>query len=156
MQLHLVGVGRLRPALREVCDDYLRRLRRVVAVTEHEVREAGHRTSPAERRDEEDRRILARIPDGIAITLLDPRGRMWSSEQLAEQLARWRESARDRALVIGGADGVGAAVTDRADQHWSLGNLTLPHELVRVIVTEQLYRAGTILQGHPYHRGNGC
>jgi 23S rRNA (pseudouridine1915-N3)-methyltransferase len=87
--------------------------------------------------------------------LLDPRGSPWSSEQLATRLDSWRLAARDRALVIGGADGLGDAMLRAADEHWSLGPLTLPHELVRVIVTEQLYRAGTILQGHPYHRGTG-
>jgi 23S rRNA (pseudouridine1915-N3)-methyltransferase len=155
MKLYLVGVGRLRPAFREACDDYLRRLGRKVNVEEREVREAGQSLAPTERRDEEARRILARIPAGTAITLLDPRGSPWSSEQLATRLDSWRLAARDRALVIGGADGLGDAMLRAADEHWSLGPLTLPHELVRVIVTEQLYRAGTILQGHPYHRGTG-
>ena len=155
MKLYLVGVGRLRPAFREACDDYLRRLGRMVNVEEREVREAGQSLSSAERRDEEARRILARIPAGTAITLLDLRGSPWSSEQLASRLDSWRLAARDRALVIGGADGLGEAIVQVADERWSLGPLTLPHELVRVIVTEQLYRAGTILQGHPYHRGSG-
>ena len=153
MQLLLVGVGRLRPALREVADDYLRRLNRVVAVEEREVREAGQEGTIALRQQQEDERILRLIPDGTAITLLDVTGTGWSSEQLSGQLAEWRLAARDRALVIGGADGVGSSVRARASQRWSLGPLTLPHELVRVIVAEQLYRAAMILQGHPYHRG---
>lgn len=153
MQVILLAVGRLRPAFREACDDYLRRLRRTVAVTERELREAGHAPTSAARQREEDQRILAAIPDGTAMTLLDRGGVPWSSEQLAARLSAWRESARDRVLVIGGADGVGSAVRERADERWSLGPLTLPHELVRVIVAEQLYRAGTIVQGHPYHRG---
>jgi 23S rRNA (pseudouridine1915-N3)-methyltransferase len=154
MQLLVVAVGRLRPALREVGDDYLLRLSKTVKVDEREVKEAGRVANPAARREEEDRRILGRIPDGTPVTLLDPGGTLWSSEQLAEQLDRWRLDARDRALVVGGAAGVGTSVRARADQIWSLGPMTLPHELARVIVLEQLYRAGTILRGEPYHRGN--
>ena len=74
-------------------------------------------------------------------------------EQLAAQLDAWRVAARDRVLVIGGAEGVGASVRERATQRWSLGPLTLPHEIARLVVAEQLYRAAMILQGHPYHRG---
>jgi len=71
---------------------------------------------------------------------------------LAEQLARWRQSGRDLAILVGGPDGHAADVLARADQQWSLGPLTLPHMLVRLVVAEQLYRAVTILEGHPYHR----
>lgn len=153
MQLLLVGVGRLRPALREVTDDYLRRLRRVVAVDEREAREAGQAGTATLRQQQEDERILRLIPDGVPITLLDLTGDAWSSEQLAVQLEGWKVAARDRALVIGGAGGVGSAVRQRATQRWSLGPLTLPHEVARLVVAEQLYRAAMILQGHPYHRG---
>mgnify|MGYP002624725963 CR=1 FL=1 len=153
MRLVLLATGRLRPALREVGDDYLRRLGRIVAVEEREAKEAGRIADPGARRDEEDRRLLRLVPDGAAITLLDRTGAAWTSEELARRLDAWRAAARDRALVIGGAEGVGSAIRDRADERWSLGPLTLPHELARVLVAEQLYRAATILQGHPYHRG---
>ena len=153
MRLFLVGVGRLRPALREVTDDYLRRLNRVVAIEEREAREAGQASTAALRQQQEDERILRLIPDGAAITLLDVTGTQWSSEQVAAQLDAWRVAARDRVLVIGGAEGVGASVRERATQRWSLGPLTLPHEFARLVVAEQLYRAAMILQGHPYHRG---
>ena len=153
MRLYLVGVGKLRPPLREVTDDYLRRLGRVLTVEEREAREAGQASTPELRRGQEDERVLRLIPEGTDITLLDVGGTGWSSELLATHLQRWRESARDRALVIGGADGVGSAVRARATERWSLGPLTLPHEMARLIVAEQLYRAAMILQGHPYHRG---
>lgn len=153
MRLHLVTVGKLRPAYREACDDYLRRLRRVVQVTEREVKEAGRAGSVAQQRDDEGKRLLEAIPDDADLTLLDLDGATWSSERLAEQLQAWRLRGRDRALVIGGAVGVSAAVAARATDRWSLGPLTLPHELARVIVTEQLYRATTILRGEPYHKG---
>lgn len=152
MQVLLVAVGKLRPALREVCDDYLRRAGRTLALAEHEVREAGRLAGRA-RLDEEDRRLLGRVPAGAAVTLLDPDGAPWSSEELAERVDGWRHAGRDRALVIGGAAGVGTAVRERAEERWSLGRITLPHELARVVVAEQLYRAVSILQGSPYHRG---
>ena len=153
MRMFLVGVGRLRPALREVTDDYLRRLRRVVAIEEREAREAGQASTAALRQQQEDERILRLVPDSATITLLDVGGTPWSSEQLATQLDAWRVGARDVALVIGGAEGAGSAVRERATQRWSLGPLTLPHEIARLVVAEQLYRAAMILQGHPYHRG---
>jgi 23S rRNA (pseudouridine1915-N3)-methyltransferase len=153
MKLLLVAVGRLRPALREVTDDYLRRLDRVVSIEEREVREAGQARTAALRQQQEDARVLHQIPEGVPVTLLEVAGAPWTSERLAEELDRWRVAAQDRALVIGGAEGVGKAVRSRAAQQWSLGPLTLPHEMVRMIVAEQLYRAAMILQGHPYHRG---
>ena len=97
--------------------------------------------------------VLAVLPKDAHVVALDGRGKPWSSEQLAEQLARWRMHGRDLAILIGGPDGHAADVLARADQRWSLGPLTLPHMLVRLVVAEQLYRATTMLAGHPYHRG---
>jgi 23S rRNA (pseudouridine1915-N3)-methyltransferase len=102
---------------------------------------------------EEGKRLLDALPEDTDVTLLDLDGAGWSSEQVAEQLQRWRLDGRDHALIIGGAVGVSPAVRDRAATRWSLGPLTLPHELARVVVTEQLYRAATILRGEPYHKG---
>ncbi len=96
--------------------------------------------------------ILAVLPRDMQVIALDGRGKTWSSEELAEQLARWRMSGRDLAFLIGGPDGHAPAVLARAEQRWSLGPLTLPHMLVRLVVAEQLYRATTLLAGHPYHR----
>ncbi len=152
MKLVLRAVGRLRPALREVCDDYLRRANRLVTITEVEVREAGHLDGD-QRTAEEDRRLLAGVGPAAGITLLDPAGRQWSSEELAVRLDEWRLAARDRHLVIGGAAGFGKAIRDRASETWSLGRITLPHELARVVVAEQIYRAASLIHGMPYHRG---
>lgn len=153
MQLSLVAVGKLRPALREVCDDYIRRLGRFVKVAEREVREAGRMATSALQRDAEGTRLLDAIAPASAVVLLDLDGKQWSSEELAAQLDAWRLDGRERTIVVGGAAGVSAAVRSTASTHWSLGPLTLPHELARVVVIEQLYRASTILRGEPYHKG---
>lgn len=97
--------------------------------------------------------ILAALPQDIHVVALDGQGKTWTSGELAAQLAQWRMSGRDLAFLIGGPDGHAAEVLARADQRWSLGPLTLPHMLVRLVLAEQLYRATTIIAGHPYHRG---
>ncbi|MEO7431481.1 MAG: 23S rRNA (pseudouridine(1915)-N(3))-methyltransferase RlmH [Dokdonella sp.] len=97
--------------------------------------------------------VLNALPKDAHVVALDGRGKPWSSEELAEQLAAWRMGGRDLAILIGGPDGHAADVLARAEQRWSLGPLTLPHMLVRLVVVEQLYRAASIIAGHPYHRG---
>jgi len=96
--------------------------------------------------------ILAQLQRDTHVVALDGRGKTWSSEDLATQLATWRMAGRDLAFLIGGPDGHSPEVLARADQRWSLGPLTLPHMLVRLVLAEQLYRATTIAAGHPYHR----
>ena len=97
--------------------------------------------------------MLAALPAGCHVVALDGRGKTWSSDELAVQLENWRMHGRDVAFLVGGPDGHAPEVLARADQHWSLGPLTLPHMLVRLVLIEQLYRAITIIAGHPYHRG---
>lgn len=97
--------------------------------------------------------VLAALPRDTHTVALDGRGKPWTSEELAEQLAAWRMSGRDLAFLIGGPDGHARSVLEHADQRWSLGPLTLPHMLVRLLLVEQLYRANSLLKGHPYHRG---
>ncbi|MDE2092179.1 MAG: 23S rRNA (pseudouridine(1915)-N(3))-methyltransferase RlmH [Gammaproteobacteria bacterium] len=101
---------------------------------------------------EEGARMLAAIPDHACVTALEISGRSFNSEALAKQLARWLRDGRDLVLLIGGPDGLAADCVKRAELSWSLSPLTLPHGLVRVVVAEQLYRAWTLLKGHPYHR----
>lgn len=153
MRLHLVAVGRLRPAYRDACDDYLRRLGRHLAVTEVEVREASRAPSAADQRAEEAQRVRARIPPGATLVALTREGQGWTSVELSRRLDQWRLAARPVALVIGGSRGLDPTLTAAAAARWSLGPLTLPHELARVVVAEQLYRAMTILRGEPYHKG---
>jgi 23S rRNA (pseudouridine1915-N3)-methyltransferase len=139
MRYRLVAVGRMRNAgLRAACDDYLTRIRHYTKIEEREVRDAS-RAFP----EGGDSRLVA----------LSRRGEPWTSEQLAELTAKWEMEGRDVTFAIGGADELPDAVLQRAERIWSLGPLTLPHELARVVVYEQLYRAHTIRRGEPYHRG---
>ncbi|HEX7025487.1 MAG TPA: 23S rRNA (pseudouridine(1915)-N(3))-methyltransferase RlmH [Gemmatimonadales bacterium] len=153
MDTRLVAVGKLRPCFRTACDDYLARLARYTAIAEREVREAARAATPELRRREETARLAAALPPRSVVVVLDLAGTAWSSEQLAERLDRWRTGAVPVSLVIGGAWGIGPELTGTAGFRWSLGPLTLPHELARVIVLEQWYRAFTILRGEPYHKG---
>lgn len=101
---------------------------------------------------EEGERMLAAIPKDSAVIALEVEGKSWSTEGLAQQFAAWLQAGRDVALLVGGPDGLAETCRARADLKWSLSPLTLPHMLVRIVVAEQLYRAWSILQGHPYHR----
>ena len=140
MRYRVVAVGRVKDAaLRAACDEYLDRLRHYAKLEELEVKDEA--------------RVLGAIPDGSRLLALSRRGEGWSSTALAEQTARWELEARDVTFAIGGADALPADVLGRAERVWSLSPLTLPHELARVIVYEQLYRAHTIRRGEPYHRG---
>ena len=153
METLLLAVGKLRPCFREACDDYLGRLRRYGPVQEREVREAGRAATPELRRREESERLTRALPAGAHLIALDREGASWTTEQLARQLQRWREGSARPVLAIGGAFGLSAEFLRQAAVRWSLGPLTLPHELARVVVLEQWYRAWTILRGEPYHKG---
>ena len=152
MRAFLIAVGERMPAwVRDGCAEYAKRLSRELPLELIEV--AARSRDPARAMAEEGAALLAAIPKGAHAVALDGRGTPWSSEELARQLARWRMLGKDLAFLVGGADGFAPAVLDRADQSWSLGSLTLPHPLVRIVVVEQLYRAVSLLGGHPYHRG---
>jgi len=101
---------------------------------------------------DEDKRMLAHIKATDNVVALDKQGKNWSTEQLATKLDGWQQDGADVCLLIGGPDGLGEGCLQRAQQRWSLSNLTFPHPLVRVVLAEQLYRAWTIQQGHPYHK----
>ena len=108
---------------------------------------------PAQLQAREAELILAALPSGARLVALDERGQSWSSRDLAERLAGWRDQGiATLAFAIGGADGLGRAVIEAADAVVSLGAMTWPHLLVRGMLLEQLYRAQQILAGHPYHR----
>jgi 23S rRNA (pseudouridine1915-N3)-methyltransferase len=129
MHYRIVAVGRLKSAaLRATCDDYLDRLRRYTRVEEREVKDEA--------------RVLATVPDGSHLVALSRRGEEWTSGDGA-----------DVTFAVGSADALPDAVLRQAERLWSLSRLTFPHELARVILYEQLYRAYTIRRGEPYHRG---
>lgn len=155
MLIRVVAVGRLRDAgLKRIADEYLRRIGRTVRVEVREVAEAGGRAAgPAETRRLEGGRVLVAVPEGARLVALTRGGRAVSSEELAALVGRWREEAKDVALLVGGAFGLDPSLLERAHLRLSLSCLTLPHELARVVLLEQLYRAATILRGEPYHKG---
>lgn len=101
---------------------------------------------------EECRRIRSAIPKNCHTVALDLGGARWDTPTLAQRLGDWMGQGRDLALIVGGPDGLDARCLESVDRRWSLSPLTLPHGLVRVVVAEQLYRAWTVLRGHPYHR----
>jgi len=140
MRYRIVAVGRMKnAALRAVCDEYLERLRHYTKVEEHEVKDEA--------------RVLGAVPEGARLVALTRRGDEWSSVQLAEWTEKWDMDGRDVVFAIGGADTLPDDVLRKAERLWSLSQLTLPHEVARVVLYEQLYRAHTIRRGEPYHRG---
>ena len=117
------------------------------------MKEASLAPSAEAQREEEASRLRARWPAGAMLVALAGEGKAWGSDELAGKLEAWRLAARPVALLIGGSNGLAPGLIRESDVAWILGPLTLPHELARVIVAEQLYRAFTILRGEPYHKG---
>jgi len=155
MRARLIAVGERMPDwVADGFDEYRKRLSRELPLELVEIRlgARGKGRDPARAIADEGAAVRAALPKDVHIVALDGRGSTWSSEQLAAELKRWRMEGRDLAFLIGGPDGHAADVLSNAHQRWSLGPLTLPHMLVRLVVAEQLYRAVTMLAGHPYHR----
>jgi 23S rRNA (pseudouridine1915-N3)-methyltransferase len=154
MKLRIVALGHRMPAwVSAAFEDYARRLPRDYALELVEVKPEprGGGRSVAQILAAEARRIAA-ASKGFRIVALDERGETWTTARFAERLRRWREDGRDIAFVIGSADGIAEPVKRDADVTMALSALTLPHGLARVLLVEQLYRALSLLQGHPYHR----
>jgi 23S rRNA (pseudouridine1915-N3)-methyltransferase len=154
VDISVVAVGKLRSYYREAFDEYARRLQRYITFREHEVREASRAPTVTAQRAEEAERLGARIAEGSNVVTLARVGAGWTSADLAKQLDRWLLAARPLTFVIGGSHGLDSSLIAGAVASWSLGPLTLPHELARVVVGEQLYRAFTILRGEPYHKAS--
>ncbi|TCK05913.1 23S rRNA (pseudouridine(1915)-N(3))-methyltransferase RlmH [Marinobacterium mangrovicola] len=155
MRIKLIAVGGKMPGwVSEGYDEYARRLPGDFRLELTEL-QLGHRGKGADIaraiRSEGDA-MLAAIPKGDRVIALTVDGRSWSTEQLAEQAEDWRMSGQNISLLVGGPDGLDPRCVACADQKWSLSKLTLPHPLVRIMLAEQLYRAWTLLQGHPYHK----
>lgn len=155
MILHLLAVGTRMPSwVEQGYREYAGRLPPECALRLTEI-PPGKRTKGADLarlRRQEGERLLAAIPSAARVLALEVQGRPWDTETLSRQMASWMQDGRDVALLVGGPEGLDQACRERADQCWSLSPLTLPHPLVRIVVAEQLYRAWSLLQGHPYHR----
>jgi len=151
MRLTVLAVGRAKAGPeREIWDDYVKRLPWPVALKEVE---AKGNLGAAERMAKEGALLLDAVPKGATVVVLDGRGQVLSSAGFAGRLGKWRDDGvKELALLIGGADGHGPEVLARAGFLLSLGAMTWPHQLARVMLAEQLYRAHSILSGHPYHR----
>jgi 23S rRNA (pseudouridine1915-N3)-methyltransferase len=159
VRIDLIAVGTRMPEwVASGLEDYARRLPRECTLVLRPVEASLRgRALPAGRlRGAEAERLLAAVPAGSRVVALDERGDAWTTADLARHLERWLAGGTDVALLVGGAEGLDRACLERAHQVWSLGPLTLPHMLVRVIVAEQLYRAWSILAGHPYHRAEAA
>jgi 23S rRNA (pseudouridine1915-N3)-methyltransferase len=157
MRIHLIAVGqRMASWVDQGYREFARRMPPECSLQLIEIPalRRGRNADIARLLGREGERMLAAVPRGARVIALDARGRLWSTEQLAGELERWGRDGRDVALLVGGADGLAPACLARADLSWSLSPLTLPHALVRVVLAEQIYRAWTIIRGHPYHHGH--
>lgn len=155
MRIQLIAAGTRMPAwVQAGYREYAKRLPHQCRLELHEITIGKRRKQqpPGAAVDEEGKRMLAAIPTGAAVVALSEDGRPWSTQDLAGRLADWLSDGRDRALLIGGPDGLAGAARQRAELSWSLSPLTLPHGLARVLTAEALYRAWSVLDGHPYHR----
>lgn len=159
MKILVTAVGRMkRGPESDLCERYLKRafdLGRGLGVSTISVREVteSRASAVAQRQAEEGDAILARVPDDALLIALDERGKTISTKQFSETLDGARTDARPSlGFVIGGPDGLSEKIRTQAHMTIAFGQMTLPHQLVRVILLEQIYRSMTILQGHPYHR----
>jgi 23S rRNA (pseudouridine1915-N3)-methyltransferase len=155
LHIHLISVGRKMPGWVEAAyADYARRLPAHCGLALVEIApEVRGRNADARRAQaKEGERMLRALPARARAIALDRRGPQRDTLELAAAMREWLASGEDVALLVGGADGLAPACLERADERWSLSRLTFAHPLVRVILAEQIYRAWTVVEGHPYHR----
>jgi 23S rRNA (pseudouridine1915-N3)-methyltransferase len=155
MRIRIIAVGTKMPDwVEQGYTEYHKRLPRDFAVelVELPLAPRSKNSDIARAMEKEGEAMLAAIGKGDTVMALEVKGKPWSTGQLAEQLASWRMSGTNYSLLIGGPDGLAPACQALASIKWSLSPLTLPHPLVRIVLIEQLYRAWTILQNHPYHK----
>ncbi|NIC35698.1 23S rRNA (pseudouridine(1915)-N(3))-methyltransferase RlmH [Halomonas desiderata] len=155
MRIRLLAVGTRMPGwVDEGVEEYRKRLPRDFALEIEEIApgQRGKNADTARAVALEAKRIRERLRGDEFVVALEVGGRAWSTERLAQEAESWRLEGREVVLLVGGPDGLAPELSAAADRRWSLSPLTLPHPLVRVILAEQLYRAWTLLVGHPYHR----
>ena len=164
MRIRLIAVGQRMPAWIDAgCEEYMKRLPREwnfeLAAIKAAVRSkdtggkaASGTASASTAMQAEARSINDALSPGIRRVVLDERGTMSTSRELAERIERWQRDGRDVALIVGGADGLDPELKRSADETLALSAMTLPHGIARVLLIEQLYRASSVIKGHPYHR----
>ncbi len=155
MKISLIAVGRKMPVwVTEGYNEYAKRMPRecLLELVEIEAEKRGKSGSSQRWMEQEGKRMLAAIPRGDRVIALDVKGRSWTTEKLAQQMEGWMQSGTGVSLLVGGPDGLSPECLQRADQKWSLSELTMPHPLVRVVLAEQLYRGWSVVNHHPYHR----
>jgi 23S rRNA (pseudouridine1915-N3)-methyltransferase len=155
VHIHLIAVGNRMPAwVEQGYQEYAKRLPPECGLALHEIPagKRGKNADIARLTRQEGEKMAAAIPKGARVVALEVGGRAWSTEQLSARLDSWMGEGRDVALLVGGPEGLEPGLSASADERWSLSPLTLPHPLVRIVLAEQLYRAWSILKGHPYHR----
>lgn len=155
MKARLIAVGERAPSwVAEGYAEYQKRLSHWLPLELIEIAPGlrGKGRDAARATADEGARVLAALPKQAHIVTLDGRGKPYTSEQLAVRMEAWRQQGRDLAFLVGGPEGHAQDVMAAAQESWSLGPLTLPHMLVRLLVAEQLYRAASLLANHPYHR----
>jgi 23S rRNA (pseudouridine1915-N3)-methyltransferase len=155
MKAVLVAVGERAPDwVAQGFSEYQKRLSHWLPLSLHEIPPGlrGKGRDAVRATADEGARVLAALPKQAHVVALEGRGKQYSSEQLATRLETWRQQGRDLAFLIGGPEGHAPDVLAATHEQWSLGALTLPHMLVRLLVAEQLYRAASVLANHPYHR----
>lgn len=156
MRIRIAAVGTRMPDWTQAAvEEYARRMPAECRVELTPVAAAPRLKKPDTARIKRDEavRLRAQIPDGVLVVALDEGGRAWNTQQLAAGLEDWMADGRDVCMLIGGADGLEAELLAAADLRLSLSPLTLPHALARVLLVEALYRAWSVVAGHPYHRG---
>jgi len=155
MKIRLIAVGTKMPSwVEQGFQEYVKRMPSDcrVELVELPVGPRGKNQSITKAIEKEGQSMMAAMSDKNHCVALEVKGKPWSTEDLAKQLADWRMLGQDIDLIVGGPDGLSSDCVAKSKQKWSLSPLTLPHPLVRILLSEQLYRAWTILNNHPYHK----
>ncbi|NRB37574.1 MAG: 23S rRNA (pseudouridine(1915)-N(3))-methyltransferase RlmH [Pseudomonadales bacterium] len=155
MRIRIIAIGQKMPAwVSTAYDDYAKRINgdMQLQMLELPMQKRGKNSNAAQLTEKEGKTILDVLKPGERVVALDVLGKDLTTQKLASKLKDWQMDGRNVAIIIGGPDGLSPAVLQRADDKISLSKLTLPHPLVRVLLSEQLYRAWSINHGHPYHR----
>lgn len=155
MIIHFITVGQKMPKwVQEGYTEYAKRLPKActLKLTELPMAQRGKTGTADVYKTEEAKRIIAAIPKGARLIILDEHGQQVTTKGLADKLEEWLAGGQDVALIVGGPDGLETSLIQQAQWKWGLSNLTMPHPMVRILVAEQLYRAWSLINNHPYHR----